>query len=88
MSLTGRMKILVNAHVNLNDPALEPAPASFGELDRFRNFNHPEKVAKKHPRSFLLASWHRQLKVINGKKRDVVHKLILSTANREPTAKI
>ena len=76
------MKIFIYAHVNLNDPALEPAPASFGELDRFGDFNHPEKVAKKHPSDVLLASWHRQLKVINGEKRDIVHKSILSTNNR------
>jgi hypothetical protein len=81
MSLTGRMKILVNTHVNLNDPALEPAPTAFGQFDRFWYFNHTQKVAKKDSRGLFLADGHRQLKVINGTKRVVVHRLILSTAN-------
>ena len=66
MSLNGRMKTFVNTHVNLNDPALEPASTPFGQLRRFWQLDHIQDTSVEVSSCLFSAFRHRKLDVIDG----------------------
>ena len=74
MCLSCRTKIRFYTKMNLHRSALKPAPPSFGQLGRLRNFLHPEQRSVKRPSPVLSTGRHSQLHMVNRAERIGTHR--------------
>ena len=75
MGFLSRAKVFLNAQVNLNASALEPASTAFCELGGLGDFSHAEKAGVEGACSVFRAGRHGELDVIDGEEAE--HKLIV-----------
>lgn len=68
MGFFSRAKIFLNAQVNLNASALEPASTTFGELGGLGNFSHAEKAGVEGAGSVFRTRRHGELDMIDHKE--------------------
>ncbi len=64
MGLLRGTKVSLDAEVDVDIAAREPAAATTRKFGRFGDFGQPENVGIKYPSGILAAGWHGKLDVI------------------------
>jgi len=86
MRLLRSTKVFFHSKMKLHAAAGKPASPALRQLRRLGNLRHAEQVAIEPSRTLFLTRRHRQLHVINCRKRRFSHAHML-TDNRKPGAR-